>query len=53
MRVGPPRDQAAAKRRLSETVKGAGGGRGWCNDHQRYEDDNQHQEPANAQRTLC
>ena len=26
MRVGPPRDQAAAKRGLSETVKGAGGG---------------------------
>ena len=37
---------------LSETVKGGGGG-GWCNDQQRYEDDNQYQEPANAQLTLC
>ena len=26
---------------------------GWCNDQQLYEDDNQHQEPANAQLTLC
>ena len=50
MRVGLPRDQAAAKR---GTVRNCEGGWGWCNDHQRYEDDNQHQEPANAQRTLC
>ena len=52
MRVGPPRDQAAAKRGTVRNREGGWGG-GWCNDHQRYEDDNQHQEPANAQRTLC
>ena len=50
MRVGPPRDQAAAKR---GTVRNCEGGWGGGNDHQRYEDDNLHQEPANAQRTLC
>ena len=53
MRVGPPRDQAAAKRGTVRNREGGWGGGGWCNDHQRYEDDNQHQEPANAQRTLC
>ena len=51
MRVGLPRDQAAAKRGTVRNCEGGWGG--WCNDQQRYEDDNQHQEPANAQLTLC
>ena len=38
---------------LSETVKGGGGGGGGAIYQQRYEDDNQYQEPANAQLTLC
>lgn len=53
MRVGIPHDQAAAKRGTVRNREGGGGWGGGAIYQQRYEDDNQYQEPANAQLTLC